>query len=175
MAEFYYCSSVSVSSTTSAMLLLKQDDRELLRRGRWRDVTKVCRQTNCRDFNYQLILVLFSASRLGLWTVKKMYFSCFNDWKRRKYNSNTCSVVDPDVTDIKSHLLGVITSHHWRPLLSKMLSGTFLEQPWLFYINYGAISYACLNNRWLCRSLIYCLFLCLACSSSGQNGSPGNK
>lgn len=70
-AEFNCRYSVSVISAASAVLLLKHDDRELLKRGRWRDATKVCRQTNCRGFSYQLILVLSSASRLGLWTVKK--------------------------------------------------------------------------------------------------------
>lgn len=177
MAEFYCGSSVSGISAASAVLSLKHDDRELFKRGRWRDVTKVCNQTNCRGFNYQLILVLFSASRLGLWTVqeKKSTFHVFNDWKRRKYNLNRCSVVDPDVMDIKSWIVSVTSSRHWRALLSTMLFGTFLEQPRVFYINCGAISYACLNNRWLCRSLIYCLFLRFACSSSGQNGSPGIK
>lgn len=66
MAEFNCRSSVSVIFAASEGLLLKQDDRELLKRGRWRDGTKVCRQTNCRGFSYEPILVLSSASRLGL-------------------------------------------------------------------------------------------------------------
>ena len=55
-----------------------------------------------------------------------------------------CSRGDPGVTDSKLWVVSVISSPHLRAMLSTMLSGTFLEQLWLFCINYGALWYACL-------------------------------
>lgn len=48
--------------------------RIIKERERWRDVTKVCRQTDCRGFNYQLILVLFSASKWAFELSKNVLF-----------------------------------------------------------------------------------------------------
>lgn len=50
-AEFFCPSSVSVIFAASVVLLLKQHDRELLKRARWRDVTKVCRQRQTAELS----------------------------------------------------------------------------------------------------------------------------